>query len=31
MCGDAIYLKVTGKSPEEVFPKLRELHQHAGN
>src|SRR6266404_5514976 len=25
MCPDAIYLKITGKSPEELFPKLREL------
>jgi len=31
LCPDAIYLKVTGKKPEELFPKLRELAQHAGN
>ncbi len=26
---DAIYLKITGKKPEDIFPKLRELIQHA--
>lgn len=31
LCPDALYLKVTGKKPEELFPKLRELAQHAGN
>lgn len=31
LCPDAIYLKITGKKPEEIFPKLRELAQHAGN
>jgi len=31
MCPDAIYLKVTGKNPEDLFPKLRELAQYAGN
>ena len=25
MCPDAIYLKITGKKPEDLFPKLREL------
>lgn len=25
MCPDAIYLKITGKKQEELFPKLREL------
>ena len=25
LCPDAIYLKVTGKKPEDLFPKLREL------
>lgn len=25
LCPDAIYLKLTGKSPEELFPRLREL------
>lgn len=25
ICPDAIYLKITGKKPEELFPKLREL------
>lgn len=30
LCPDAIYLKVTGKKPEDLFPKLRELAvQHA--
>lgn len=23
LCGDALYLRLTGKSPEEVFPRLR--------
>lgn len=31
MCPDAIYLKITGKSPEDVFPKLRELTGYAGD
>ncbi len=26
---DAIYHKITGKKPEDIFPKLRELIQHA--
>jgi len=25
LCPDAIYLKVAGKKPEDLFPKLREL------
>jgi len=25
LCPDALYLKITGKKPEELFPKLREL------
>jgi hypothetical protein len=30
LCPDAIYMKITGKRPEELFPKLRELAtQHA--
>ena len=29
MCPDAIYLKITGKKPEELFPKLQELMQYA--
>lgn len=24
LCSDALYLKVTGKSPEEVFPNLKQ-------
>ncbi|MBC8248131.1 MAG: DUF2442 domain-containing protein [Anaerolineales bacterium] len=29
MCPDAIYLRVTGKRPEELFPKLQEMVQYA--
>jgi len=30
MCPDAVYLKITGKKPEDLFPRLRELTaQHA--
>lgn len=25
MCPDAIYLKITAKNPQDLFPKLREL------
>lgn len=28
---DALYLKITGKQPEDIFPKLRELTQYARN
>jgi Protein of unknown function (DUF2442) len=31
LCPDALYLKVTGKTPEELFPSLRNVIQHAGN
>ncbi|MBI3795791.1 MAG: DUF2442 domain-containing protein [Deltaproteobacteria bacterium] len=31
MCSDALYLKLTGKQPEDLFPNLRPLTQHAGN
>jgi hypothetical protein len=31
MCADALYLKLTGKKPEDIFPMLRELIQYAGN
>ena len=24
LCADSLYLKLTGKSPEELFPRLRE-------
>jgi hypothetical protein len=24
LCADSLYLKLTGKSPQELFPKLRE-------
>lgn len=29
LCPDALYLKVTGKKPEDVFPALRGEHAHA--
>jgi hypothetical protein len=29
MCPDAIYLRITGKEPEDLFPKLQELLQYA--
>lgn len=30
MCLDAMYLRITGKQPEDIFPKLRELvHEEA--
>ena len=29
LCPDALYLKVTGKKPEDIFPKLGELVAHA--
>ena len=29
MCPDAIYLQIMGQNPEDLFPKLRELTQHA--
>ncbi|MCC7354364.1 MAG: DUF2442 domain-containing protein [Anaerolineae bacterium] len=31
LCPDAIYLQITGKRPEDIFPKLRELAQYARN
>jgi len=31
MCPDAIYLKITGKGPEGLFPKLQDLAQQAGD
>ena len=31
LCPDALYLKVTGKTPEELFPSLQKLAEHAGN
>jgi hypothetical protein len=31
LCPDALYLKITGKTPGEVFPSLRKLVEHAGN
>jgi hypothetical protein len=29
LCPDALYLKVTGKKPEDLFPTLRNLPDHA--
>ena len=29
MCPDAIYLRITGKKTEELFPRLKELVQYA--
>jgi len=29
ICPDSIYLRLTGKRPEDIFPKLRELMQYA--
>ena len=29
LCPDALYLKVTGKNPEDIFPALREQPPHA--
>jgi hypothetical protein len=29
LCTDSLYLKLTGKTPEELFPKLRHEQPHA--
>ena len=29
LCPDALYLRITGKRPEDIFPKLREAVQYA--
>lgn len=29
LCSDALYLRLTGKSPEELFPAIRSLHADA--
>lgn len=29
LCPDALYLRLTGKSPEEMFPVLRRIPTHA--
>ena len=29
ICPDALYLRITGKKPEDLFPKLQELLQYA--
>ena len=29
LCSDALYLKVTGKKPEDIFPALRNQPAHA--
>ena len=31
LCPDALYLKVTDQKAKDLFPKLRELMQNAGN
>lgn len=30
LCPDATYMRLTGKTPEEMFPVLRERASHAG-
>jgi hypothetical protein len=29
LCPDSLYLQVTGKTPEDIFPALRGEHAHA--
>lgn len=29
LCPDSVYLKLTGKSPEDIFPRLRSLKESA--
>ena len=29
LCSDSLYLKLTGKTPEQLFPKLRHEQPHA--
>lgn len=29
LCADTLYMKLTGRTPEEVFPGLRETASHA--
>jgi len=29
LCPDALYLNLTGKAPEEIFPALRRIQTHA--
>jgi hypothetical protein len=29
LCADALYLEITGKQPEDVFPGLRKVSVHA--
>ena len=29
LCADSLYLKLTGKTPEQLFPKLRREQPHA--
>ena len=31
MCPEAIYVKITGNKPEDMFPKLQALPQYAGD
>jgi len=29
LCSDALYLRMTGKAPEDIFPSLRHQYAHA--
>lgn len=29
LCPDSLYLRITKKNPEDIFPRLRELASHA--
>lgn len=31
LCPDAIYMRLTGKTPEEIFPNLKREPTHAGS
>jgi hypothetical protein len=31
LCPDAVYMRLTGKTPEEVFPNLKREPTHAGS
>lgn len=31
LCPDSVYLMITGKNPEDLFPKLREMRHYAGD
>ena len=30
LCPDSLYMKITGRTPEELFPNLRQERQEAG-